>query len=159
MLAKMDRSFLQSLHLIALGIVKKQMDPWELVNGWVEYYLKNKDKYMNHPNLKAVAVLKMKGLFIDHFRKSKKLTSTTTEDRGEIEFEDENFDLEQSIQVGEKTKNTLDAIQKMNEKCREILLLAADDMDYKAMAQVIKVPIGTVMSRLANCRKELRGLV
>ena len=37
----MDRSFLQSLHLIALGIVKKQMDPWELVNGWVEYYLKN----------------------------------------------------------------------------------------------------------------------
>ena len=40
------------------------MDPWELVNGWVEYYLKNKDKYIDHPNLKAVAVLKMKGLFI-----------------------------------------------------------------------------------------------
>ena len=83
----MDKSFLQSLHLIALGIVKNQMDPWELVNGWVEYYLKNKDKYMDHPNLKAVAVLKMKGLFIDHFRKSKNLTSTTTEERGERERE------------------------------------------------------------------------
>jgi DNA-directed RNA polymerase specialized sigma24 family protein len=32
-------------------------------------------------------------------------------------------------------------------------------MDYKAMAKITKVPIGTVMSRLANCRKELRGLV
>ena len=30
------------------------MDPWELVNGWAEYYLKNKDKYMDHPNLKAL---------------------------------------------------------------------------------------------------------
>jgi RNA polymerase sigma factor (sigma-70 family) len=135
------------------------MDPWNLVNGWVEYYLKNKNKYMNHPNLKAVAVLKMKGLFIDHFRKSKNLTSTTTEERGEIEFEDKSFDIEKNIQINEKAKNTLNAIQKMGEKCKEILLLAADDMDYKAMAKITKVPIGTVMSRLANCRKELRGLV
>jgi len=114
---------------------------------------------MNHPNLKAVAVLKMKGLFIDHFRKSKNLTSTTTEERGEIEFEDKSFDIEKNIQINEKAKNTLNAIQKMGEKCKEILLLAADDMDYKIMAKIIKVPIGTVMSRLANCRKELRGLV
>jgi len=155
----MDKKFVQSLHLIALGITKNQMDPWNLVNGWVEYCLKNKDKYMNHPNLKAVAVLKMKGLFIDHFRKSKNLTSTTTEERGEIEFEDKSFDIEKNIQINEKAKNTLNAIQKMGEKCKEILLLAADDMDYKAMAKITKVPIGTVMSRLANCRKELRGLV
>ena len=32
-------------------------------------------------------------------------------------------------------------------------MLAADDMDYKTMAEIIKTPIGTVMSRLANCRK------
>ena len=32
-------------------------------------------------------------------------------------------------------------------------------MDYKTMAQVIKIPMGTVMSRLRNCRKELRGLI
>ena len=42
------------------------------------------------------------------------------------------------------------------EKCKEILMLAADDMDYKTMAEIIKTPIGTVMSRLANCRKESR---
>ena len=93
------------------------MDPWELVNGWVEYYLKNKDKYMDHPNLKAVAVLKMKGLFIDHFRKSKNLTSTTTEERGEREFEDERFNLEQSLQISERAKKTLSVISN-NASCR-----------------------------------------
>lgn len=135
------------------------MDPWELVNGWVEYYLKNKDKYMDHPNLKAVAVLKMKGLFIDHFRKSKNLTSTTTEERGEREFEDERFNIEENMQINERAKKTLSVINNMGEKCKEILMLAADDMDYKTMAEIIKAPIGTVMSRLANCRKELKGLV
>ena len=155
----MDKSFLQSLHLIALGIAKNQLDPWELVNGWVEYYLKNKDRYMDHPNLKAVAVLKMKGLLIDHFRKSKNLTSTTTEERGELEFEDKRFNLEQNVQISERAKKTLSAINNMGEKCKEILLLAADEMDYKKMAEIINVPMGTVMSRLANCRKELKGLV
>ena len=68
---KNGQKFLQSLHLIALGIVKNQMDL--LGTGqWLGGILsKNKDKYIDHPNLKAVAVLKMKGLFIDHFRKSR----------------------------------------------------------------------------------------
>ena len=94
------------------------MDPWELVNGWVEYYLKNKDKYIDHPNLKAVAVLKMKGLFIDHFRKSKNLTSTTTEERGEREFEDERFNLEQSLQFAEEID--LEFSSKANRKSRGV---------------------------------------
>ena len=101
----------------------------------------------------------MKGLFIDHFRKSKNLTSTTTEERGEREFEDERFNLEQSLQISERAKKTLSVISNMGEKCKEILMLASDDVDYKTMAEIIKAPIGTVMSRLANCRKELKGLV
>ena len=50
-------------------------------------------------------------------------------------------------------------IKGMGEKCREILMLAADDLAYKEIAEKIDTPIGTVMSRLANCRKELKGLM
>ena len=106
----MDSNFIQSLYPIAIGISKNQLDPWDLINGWVEYYLKNKEKYINHPNLKAVAVLKMKGLLIDHFRKSKKLTSTTTEERGEIEFEDKNFNIEKNIEIREECKKSLNIL-------------------------------------------------
>ena len=66
----LNESFIKSLVLIAQGIAKGNCDPYELVNGAVEYLIKNKDKYKDHPNLKAIAVLKMKGLFIDHIRKS-----------------------------------------------------------------------------------------
>ena len=156
----MDNNFIQSLYPIAIGISKNQLDPWDLINGWVEYYLKNKEKYTNHPNLKAVAVLKMKGLLIDHFRKSKKLTSTTTEERGEIEFEDKNFNIEKNIEISEEYKKTLNIILNMGEKCKEILLLAADGSTMEEIKEIMELKsLGTALSRLSNCRKELRGLI
>lgn len=156
----MDNNFIQSLYPIAIGISKNQLDPWDLINGWVEYYLKNKEKYVNHPNLKAVAVLKMKGLLIDHFRKSKKLTSTTTEERGEIEFEDKNFNIEKNIEISEEYKKTLNIILNMGEKCKEILLLAADGSTMEEIKEIMELKsLGTALSRLSNCRKELRGLI
>ena len=156
----MDSKFIQSLYPIAIGISKNQLDPWDLINGWVEYYLKNKDKYIDHPNLKAVAVLKMKGLLIDHFRKSKKLTSTTTEERGEIEFEDKSFNIEKNMEISEEYKKTLSIILNMGEKCKEILLLAADGSTMEEIKEAMELKsLGTVLSRLSNCRKELRGLI
>ena len=129
----MDNKFIQSLYPIAIGISKNQLDPWELINGWVEYYLKNENNYKDHPNLKAIAVLKMKGLLIDHFRKSKKITSTTTEERGEIEFEDKTFNIEKNVEISEVYKKTLSIILNMGEKCKEILLLAADGSSMKRL--------------------------
>ena len=59
MTEKLDENFVKSLVVIALGIVKGKSDPYELVNGAMEYLISNKDKYMDHPNIKAIAVLKM----------------------------------------------------------------------------------------------------
>ena len=156
----MDNKFIQSLYPIAIGISKNQLDPWELINGWVEYYLKNENNYKDDPNLKAIAVLKMKGLLIDHFRKSKKITSTTTEERGEIEFEDKTFNIEKNVEISEVYKKTLSIILNMGEKCKEILLLAADGSSMEEIKETLKLnSLGTALSRLSNCRKELRGLI
>ena len=82
---KLDENFVKSLVLIAQGIAKGKCDPYDLVNGAMEYLIKNKEKYMDHPNLKALAVLKMKGLFIDDIRKSKSFTSLTDNEGKEME--------------------------------------------------------------------------
>ena len=157
---KLDENFIKSLRVIALGIVKGKLDPDELVNGAVEYLISNKEKYMDHPNLKAVAVLKMKGLFIDEIRKTKKFTSMTDEKGQDLEIADEKqTDILDKISLSTECNKVLTVIKSMGEKCREILMLAADDLAYKEMAETIDTPIGTVMSRLANCRKELRGLM
>ena len=160
MLDEIDKNFIESLQVIARGIVKGKLDPDELVNGAVEYFISNKEKYKDHPNLIAVAVLKMKGLFIDEIRKTKRFTSMTDEEGKDLEVPDEKqTDISDKINLSSECNKVLSVIKSMGEKCREILMLAADDLAYKEMAEKIDTPIGTVMSRLANCRKELKGLM
>ena len=157
---KLDENFIKSLRVIARGIARGKLDPDELVNGAVEYLISNKEKYMDHPNLKAVAVLKMKGLFIDEIRKTKKFTSMTDEKGQDLEIADEKqTDISDKIHLRFESRKMLSIIHNMGEKCREILDLALDDLTYKEMAEILDTPIGTVMSRLANCRKELKRLM
>ena len=102
----------------------------------------------------------MKGLFIDEIRKTKKFTSMTDEKGQDLEIADEKqTDILDKISLSTECNKALSVIKSMGEKCREILMLAADDLAYKEMAEKIDTPIGTVMSRLANCRKELKGLM
>jgi len=158
---KLDENFIKSLVVIALGIVRGKSDPYELVNGAVEYLISNKEKYMDHPNLKALAVLKMKGLFIDEIRKTKKLTSMTDEEGKDLEVEDEKqTDISEQISLSNEYNKVLLTIKKMGEKCQEILMLASEGMNMQEMQQVTGVKsLGTVLSRLSNCRKELKGLL
>ena len=135
-------------------------DPYELVNGAVEYLMSNKERYKDHPNIKAIAVLKMKGLFIDGIRKNQKFSSMTDNEGNDLQIVDEKqTDISDQISLTDETKKVLLAIKTMGEKCQEILMLAADDLTYKEMAEEINIPIGSVMSRLFDCRKKLKGLV
>ena len=158
---KLDENFVKSLVVIAQGIAKGSCDPYDLVNGAMEYLIKNKEKYMDHPNLKALAVLKMKGLFIDDIRKSKNFTSLTDDEGKEMEINDEQqLDMVEKMEVSSETKKVLKTIKSMGEKCQEILMLAADQMSMQEMQEITGVKsLGTVLSRLSNCRKELKGLL
>ena len=161
MTEKLDENFVKSLVVIAQGIAKGSCDPYDLVNGAMEYLIKNKEKYMDHPNLKALAVLKMKGLFIDDIRKSKNFTSLTDDEGKEMEINDEQqLDMVEKMEVSSETKKVLKTIKSMGEKCQEILMLAADQMSMQEMQEITGVKsLGTVLSRLSNCRKELKGLL
>ena len=153
MMEKINEDFIKRLRLIAQGIAKENCDPDELVNGAVEYLMKNKNKYKDHPNLIALAVLKMKGLYIDFIRKNKNLTSLTDEQSKEI-------DIVEKLEISSKYQKVLKLIKSMGEKCQEILMLAADGMSMQEMHEITGVKsLGTVLSRLSNCRKELKELL
>lgn len=154
----LNQDFIKSLVVIAAGI-SKNSDPYELVNGAFEYIKKNWEKYEEHPNLKAIAVLKMKGLFIDEIRKNKNFDNNlVNEDGSDVEISDSSqIDIVEKIQISSEYSKVLKIIQSMGDKCREILMLAADEMDMKEMQIKTGVnSLGTVLSRLSNCRKELR---
>ena len=158
---KLDENFIKSLRVIAKGIAGKKMDPDELVNGSIEYILSNKDRYMDHPNIRAIAVLKMKGLFIDEIRKNKKMTSMTDDEGNDLQIVDEKqTDFSDKISLSNEANKVLSKIKTMGDKCQEILMLASEGMSMQEMQQITEVKsLGTVLSRLSNCRKELKGLM
>lgn len=51
------------------------------------------------------------------------------------------------------------ALERIPEEQREVLLLVAlEEMKYEQVAEVLHVPIGTVMSRLSRAREKLRRI-
>jgi|TARA_B100001964_G_scaffold225941_1_gene274287 RNA polymerase sigma-70 factor (ECF subfamily) len=154
------KDLIDSLRVMARGIARGNCDPEELVSGALEYLIKNKEKYLDHPNLKAFLYKKMKWIFIDEIRKSKRFTSMTDEEGKEIEVVDEKqLDISEQIQFKTEIKKVDLIIKKMNEKCQEILMLDAAGMSYKEIQEVADINIGTVMSRLSNCKKELARMI
>ena len=157
---KLDENFAKSLLPYALSITRGKGDPWDLVIGAYEYLKKNEEKYKKHPNIKAIARRKMRNLHIDEFRKNKRFTSITDEKGQDLEIADEKqLDISDQLNLSFKTRKVLSIINSMGEKCRKILELRSLRKTYEEIAEEINIPIGTVMSRLANCRKELKELM
>jgi RNA polymerase sigma-70 factor (ECF subfamily) len=111
-----------------------------------------------------------RNLLVDHFRKTKQDRITDSLDAAPSEHEDamplrEQLPdtaatpdtVAQSQQVGETVHA---ALQKLSPDLREAVILRdLQDMDYKEIATVLKVPEGTVKSRINRGRAELARLL
>ena len=109
-------NLVKRLRVLARGIARGNCDPDDLVNGFVEYYIKNKEKLMNHPNLIAFAVWKMKNLYIDELRKSKNLTSLTDQEGKDMEIiDDKQPDMYEKMELKSKSKKVLNFLPFTNQ--------------------------------------------
>jgi RNA polymerase sigma-70 factor, ECF subfamily len=111
-----------------------------------------------------------RNLLVDHFRKTKQERVTDSLDATPSEHEDALPLSEriadtgpapdsraQSQQVGQVVHN---ALQKLSPDLREAVILRdLQDLDYKEIATVLKVPEGTVKSRINRGRAELARLL
>jgi len=111
-----------------------------------------------------------RNLLVDHFRKSKQDRMTDSLDAAPSEHEDA-MPLSEQIQdkslppdarvksreTGETVHN---ALQKLSPELREAVILRdLQDMDYREIAAVLRVPEGTVKSRINRGRAELARLL
>ena len=111
-----------------------------------------------------------RNLLVDHFRKSKQDRITDSLDTAPSEHEDA-MPLSEQIHDSALTpdararsrevKETVHkALQKLSPDLREAVILRdLQDMDYKEIATVLKVPEGTVKSRINRGRAELARLL
>lgn len=111
-----------------------------------------------------------RNLLVDHFRKSKqdRMTdsldaSTSHEEDGPSLHErlaDPAAGPQVHIERSEKQRLIHDALQKLSPELREAVILRdLQDMDYREIAQILRVPEGTVKSRINRGRTELGRLL
>ena len=111
-----------------------------------------------------------RNLLVDHFRKTKNDRLTDSLDATASDHEDA-MPLGDRIPDGgpppdsgvqsRETKETVhQALQKLSPELREAVILRdLQDMDYREIATVLKVPEGTVKSRINRGRAELARLL
>lgn len=111
-----------------------------------------------------------RNLLVDHFRKTKQDRATDSLDAGLGDEEDSTtlgdriqdsgLSAEERVQRRETQEMVQKAIQKLSPELREAVILRdLQDMDYKEIAQALKVPEGTVKSRINRGRMELAKLL
>ena len=121
-----------------------------LLRAWEKQHL------FKSGNQTAWVVRIMVNIFNDKYRKAKK--------QPEIPIEDEEFPIDLSpgtppvdngILTGIEIDDVNKELNKMGKKCKEILLLIAEENKYKEISEILDIPMGTVMNRLLRCRKQL----
>ena len=111
-----------------------------------------------------------RNLLVDHFRKTKQDRLTDSIDNAASEHEDAQPLSEQlpdqsaspdaTVQSRETRDTVHRALQKLSPELREAVILRdLQDMDYREIAVALKVPEGTVKSRINRGRAELARLL
>jgi RNA polymerase sigma-70 factor (ECF subfamily) len=111
-----------------------------------------------------------RNLLVDHFRKTRQdrvtdsLDASPTQDEDAPTPADQLADTkagpEQRVQSGQTQAMVQQALGKLSPELREAVILRdLQDLDYKDIAQVLKVPEGTVKSRINRGRTELARLL
>jgi len=111
-----------------------------------------------------------RNLLVDHFRKGKydRVTDSLdapagSQDKGLTpaeKLEDPSAGPETRVQSQQTQKMVHEALGKLSPELREAVILRdLQDMDYRDIAKVLKVPEGTVKSRINRGRTELARLL
>ena len=152
-----------ALYNYALKIARNSDDAQDLVQETYYKAYKSYHQFKNGTNSKAWMFMILKNTFINNYRKLKREPSKV--DYDEIE------DIYENIKSDQAKDNNLDldfynnllddelsaALIKASVKMKDVFLLCdLEGYTYEEIAEIAKIPVGTVRSRLHRARKLLQ---
>lgn len=82
---------------------------------------------------------------------------TTVFDEEMHSLPSDDFNPEKRVLRRAESRQLQEAIEELPREAREVLVLRElEDLSYKEIAEIVEIPIGTVMSRLARARAALK---
>ena len=124
----------------------------DLVQDTLERAWTKRDRWKMGTNLRAWMFTIMHHLFINQIRRERLLESYDES----VEAVAAPYTEVDIVEMRELR----DAIANLPVDYREVLILVAvEQLRYEEVAEILKIPIGTVMSRLSRARKQLRHIM
>lgn len=159
-------SFLDALYRTALRMTRSEADAQDLVQETYIRALRFRDQFTPGTNLKAWLFRILTNAFINTYRRRKTQPEFTELDdvdefslyrrMSEVRAASSSADPEQEFLDGIVDVEVKDALEELPEKFRSVVLLDVEGFSYKEIAEMLEIPIGTVMSRLHRGRKFLQ---
>ena len=159
-------SFLDALYRTALRMTRSEAEAEDLVQETYIRAFRFRHQFTPGTNLKAWLFRILTNTFINQYRRKAARPDTTELDDVEESIlyrhmRDVNPGSASPDPETELIDNTLssevkDALEALPEKFRTTLLLDVEGFSYKEIAEMLDIPIGTVMSRLHRGRKFLQ---
>lgn len=133
----------------ARALVGDQARADDLVQDTVERALR-KQVHWQGGSLRAWLLTLMHNVFVNQIRKNDPMRASSDVDVEPLPVRD-------ATQDSLKLRDLDRALQQLSADHREILLLVGlENLRYEEIAQVLDLPIGTVMSRLSRARRQLK---
>jgi len=159
-------AFLDPLYRTALRMTRSEPDAEDLVQETYIRAFRFREQFTPGTNLKAWLFRILTNTFINQYRRRASQPETT-----ELEAIDESAlyhrmagttaastspDPEAELLNGLVESEVKEALEALPERFRTVMLLDVEGFAYKEIAEMLGIPIGTVMSRLHRARKSLQ---
>ena len=146
-------AFLPNLRRFAISLCGSRDVADDLVQAACERALASAERFEPGTRFDAWMFRILRNLWIDVVRRRK--TAGVQEDMSERE-DIAGASGEREVEARMTLRSVGEAITELPDEQREVLLLVCiEELSYRETADVLDIPIGTVMSRLARARKNL----
>lgn len=146
------RELIPRLRRFALSLTRHASNADDLVQNCLERALGNVADKRPDGDLRAWLFTILYRQFVDNHRRSRRYARM-------LEFFTGRDDTQPSTERTVLAQSTLEAFDQLATEQRALLLwVSVEGLSYKQVAEILDVPIGTVMSRLSRARNALRQL-
>ena len=146
------RELIPRLRRFAVSLTRNASSADDLVQSTLERAISRWADKRSEGDLRAWLFSILYRQFLDAHRRSRRYGRM-------LEFFTGRDDAQPSVERTVIAQSTLQAFDQLGSEQRALLLwVSVEGLSYKEVAEILKVPIGTVMSRLSRARQALRQL-
>lgn len=159
--------YLDSLYRTALRMTRNPADAEDLVQETYLRAFRSLHQFQPGTNLRAWIFRIMTNAYINEYRKrSRRPTNTSLDDLEEFYLYDHLIDSgvqpeserPEDVVLNHLTaEDVIEALEDLSDDFRNVIVLAdVEGFSYREIAEILDIPLGTVMSRLYRARRKLQ---